>query len=57
MGVSPKGRSPPTRSDELKSYRGTDDENTRNETVDHLVEEWVVSDAHTISLENVVGPL
>ena len=39
--------------DELKSYLGIDDENTRHETVNHSQEEWVIGDVHTNSIENV----
>ena len=39
--------------DELKSYLGIEDDNTRHETVNHSAEEWVVGDVHTNSIENV----
>lgn len=39
--------------DELKSYLGIADHNTRHETVNHFREEWVVGDVHTNSIENV----
>ena len=39
--------------DELRSYIGIEDENTRHETVNHSIEEWVVGDVHTNSIENV----
>jgi transposase-like protein len=39
--------------DELKSYLGIADENTRHETVNHRLEEWVVGDVHTNSVEGV----
>ncbi len=39
--------------DELKSYLGIGDDDTRHETVRHSAEEWVVGDAHTNSIENV----
>lgn len=39
--------------DELKSYLGIADENTRHETVRHSEEEWVVGDVHTNSIEGV----
>ena len=39
--------------DELNSYLGIDDENTRHETVNHSQEVWVVGDVHTNSIENV----
>ncbi|MCY4471133.1 MAG: IS1595 family transposase [Thiotrichales bacterium] len=39
--------------DELKSYLGIDDENTRHETVNHSQEVWVIGDVHTNSIENV----
>ena len=42
--------------DELKSYLGIDDHNTRHETVNHSQEVWVVGDVHTNSIENVWSP-
>ena len=39
--------------DELKSYLGIEDDDTRHETVRHSAEEWVVGDVHTNSIENV----
>ena len=39
--------------DELRSYIGIDDEDTRHETVRHAEEEWVVGDVHTNSIEGV----
>lgn len=39
--------------DELKSYMGIADENTRHETVNHSAEQWVVGDVHTNSIEGV----
>ncbi len=39
--------------DELKSYLGIEDENTRHETVNHSIEQWVVGDVHTNSIEGV----
>ena len=33
--------------DELKSYLGIADHDTRHETVNHSIEEWVVGDVHT----------
>ena len=39
--------------DELKSYLGIEDHNTRHETVNHSAEEWVVGDVHTNSIEGV----
>ena len=39
--------------DELKSYLGIADHNTRHETVKHSEEEWVVGDVHTNSIEGV----
>jgi len=39
--------------DELKSYLGIADHNTRHETVNHSEEEWVVGDVHTNSIESV----
>ena len=39
--------------DELKSYIGIEDHDTRHETVNHSAEEWVVGDVHTNSIEGV----
>ncbi len=39
--------------DELKSYLGIGDDDTRHETVNHGADEWVVGDAHTNSIEGV----
>ena len=39
--------------DELKSYIGIEDHDTRHETVNHSAEEWVVGDVHTNSIESV----
>ncbi len=39
--------------DELKSYLGIADHNTRHETVNHSQEEWVVGDVHTNGIEGV----
>lgn len=39
--------------DELKSYMGIADHNTRHETVNHSAEEWVVGDVHTNGIEGV----
>ena len=39
--------------DELASYMGIVDHNTRHETVNHSIEEWVVGDVHTNSIEGV----
>ena len=39
--------------DELASYLGIGDDDTRHETVNHSVEEWVVGDVHTNSIEGV----
>ena len=39
--------------DELASYIGIEDENTRHETVRHRAEEWVVGDVHTNGIEGV----
>ena len=39
--------------DELRSYIGIEDEDTRHETVNHSIEEWVVGDVHTNSIESV----
>ncbi len=39
--------------DELKSYLGIGDADTRHETVNHSADEWVVGDVHTNSIEGV----
>ena len=39
--------------DELRSYLGIADHDTRHETVRHSIEEWVVGDVHTNSVEGV----
>ena len=39
--------------DELKSYLGIADHDTRHETVKHSEEEWVVGDVHTNSVEGI----
>ena len=39
--------------DELRSYIGIADEDTRHETVNHRAEEWVVGDVHTNNIEGV----
>jgi transposase-like protein len=39
--------------DELKSYIGLADEDTRHETVNHFREEWVVGDVHNNGIEGV----
>ena len=39
--------------DELRSYLGIEDHNTRHETVNHSEEEWVVGGVHTNSIEGV----
>ena len=39
--------------DELKSYLGIADENTRHETVNHSTKQWVIGDVHTNSIEGV----
>ena len=39
--------------DELAAYLGIEDHDTRHETVNHSVEEWVVGDVHTNSIEGV----
>ena len=39
--------------DELRSYIGIGDDDTRHETVNHSAEEWVVGDVHTNSIEGV----
>ena len=39
--------------DELASYLGIADDDTRHETVNHRADEWVVGDVHTNSIEGV----
>ena len=39
--------------DELKSYLGIADHNTRHETANHSAEEWVFGEVHTNSIEGV----
>ena len=39
--------------DDLKSYIGIADDDTRHETVNHSAEEWVIGDVHTNSIEGV----
>ena len=39
--------------DEMRSYIGIADHNTRHETVRHSKDEWVVGDVHTNSIEGV----
>jgi len=39
--------------DELRSYMGIADDNTRHEHVNHSAEEWVVGYVHTNGIENV----
>ena len=39
--------------DELRSYLGIEDHNTRHDTVNYSEEEWVVDDVHTNSIEGV----
>ena len=39
--------------DELKSYLGIADDDTRHESVNHGAEQWVVGDVHTNSIEGV----
>ena len=38
--------------EELKSYLGIADDNTRHETVNHSEEVWVIGDVHTNGIEN-----
>jgi transposase-like protein len=39
--------------DEWPPYRGVGDQDTRHETVNHSIKEWVRGDAHTNNIENV----
>ena len=41
--------------DELASYLGIADHDTRHETVSHSTEQWVIGDVHTNSIEGVWG--
>ena len=41
--------------DELRSYIGIEDDDTRHETVNHSVEKWVIGSVHTNSIESVWG--
>ena len=41
--------------DDLASYLGIADHDTRHETVNHSMEQWVVGDVHTNSIEGVWG--
>ena len=38
---------------DLKSYLGMAENDTRHETVNHSAEQWVVGDVHTSSIESV----
>ena len=39
--------------DELQSYLGIEDHDTRHETVNHSIEQWAVGDVHTNGIEGV----
>ena len=39
--------------DELASYLGIEDNNTRHETVNHSIEQWAIGDIHTNTIEGV----
>ena len=39
--------------DELQSYLGIEDNDTRHETVNHSAEQWIVGDVHTNSIKGV----
>ena len=39
--------------DELESYLGIADDDTRHETINHSAEEWVCGDVHTNGIEGV----
>jgi transposase-like protein len=41
--------------DELRSYMGIADTDTRHQTVNHSANEWTVGDVHTNGIENVWG--
>ena len=43
----------PVYTDDLKSYIGIEDSDTRHETVNHSSDEWVVGDVHTNNIESV----
>ena len=53
IGRSVKDEDEAIYTDELKSYLGIEDDNTRHETVNHSAEQWVVGDVHTNSIESV----
>ena len=53
IGRSVKDEAEAIYTDELKSYLGIEDDDTRHETVNHSADEWVVGDVHTNSIENV----
>ncbi len=53
--LSPQG-SPDETPDELRSYLGIADDDTRHETVNHKAEVWVIGDVHTNSIEGVRSP-
>ena len=46
-------RQRPLYTDELASYLGIADNNTRHETINHSIEQWVLGDVHTNSIEGV----
>ena len=53
IGRTVKDEAEAVYTDELKSYLGIADHNTRHETVRHSEEEWVIGDVHTNSVEGV----
>ena len=56
IGRSVKDEAEAIYTDELKSYLGIEDDNTRHETVNHSAEQWVVGDVHTNSIESLDEP-
>ena len=53
IGRSVKDEAEAIYTDDLKSYIGIGDDETRHETVNHSAEEWVIGDVHTNSIEGV----
>ena len=53
IGRTIKDEAEASYTDELASYLGIADHNTRHGTVNHSKEEWVVGDVHTNSIEGV----
>ena len=53
IGETVKDEAEAIYTDELKSYLGIEDHDTRHETVKHSMDEWVRGDVHTNSVEGV----